>query len=225
VQGKTSCNGLSNSVAARSDGKTAMPPRAYAQDFGLYAPNGARKYLNRTERQRVLAAAAALKPDEALFALTLAWTGARVSEVLALTASSFQVESGTVAIQTLKRRKHHVREVPLPPELMAALDRRFGLSNKRRDPRAADHRLWPWHRVTAWRLVKRVMHQSGVGGRQACPRGLRHAFGVGSLQSGVPLNLVQRWLGHARISTTAIYADASGPEETALAERFWSKSS
>jgi integrase len=201
-----------------------MPPRAYAQDFGLYAPNGARKYLNQSERQRVLAAIAALKPSEALFALTLAWTGARVSEVLALTAPSFQVESGTVAIQTLKRRKHHVREVPLPPELMAALDRHFGLSNKRRDPRAADHRVWPWHRVTAWRLIKRVMRHSGVAGRQACPRGLRHAFGVGSLQAGVPLNLVQRWLGHARISTTAIYADASGPEEVALAERFWNNS-
>jgi len=212
---------MSNSVAARSEGRAAVPPRAYAQDFGLYAPNGARKYLNRAERQRVLAATTGLKPHEALFALTLAWTGARVSEVLALTASSFQVESGTVAIQTLKRRRHHMREVPLPPELMAALDRHFGLSNKWRDPRAADHRLWPWHRVTAWRLVKRMMQRSGVEGRQASPRGLRHAFGVGSLQAGVPLNLLQRWLGHARISTTAIYADASGPEELHFAECFW----
>jgi integrase len=199
-----------------------MRRRAYAQDFGLYAPNGARKYLNQSERQRVLATTGSLEPDEALFALTLAWTGARVSEVLALTASSFQVESGTVAIPTLKRRKHHVREVPLPPELMAALDRHFGLSNKRRDPRGADHRLWPWHRTTAWRLVKRVMRHSGVAGRQACPRGLRHAFGVGSLQAGVPLNLVQRWLGHARISTTAIYADVVGPEELLFAKQFWS---
>jgi site-specific recombinase XerD len=41
------------------------------------------------------------------------------------------------------------------------------------------------------------------------------------LQAGVPLNLAQRWLGHARISTTAIYAAACGPEERALAVRFW----
>ena len=198
-----------------------MRSHGYAQDFGLYAPNGARKYLNRAERQRVLAAIATLKPDEALFCLTLAWTGARVSEVLALTPSSFQIECSTVAIRTLKRRKHHVREVPIPPELIAALDRHFGLSNRRRDPRGADHRLWPWHRVTAWRVIKKVMQRSRVTGRQACPRGLRHAFGVGSLQAGVPLNLVQRWLGHARIGTTAIYANASGPEETAFAARFW----
>jgi site-specific recombinase XerD len=65
------------------------------------------------------------------------------------------------------------------------------------------------------------MQRSEIVGRQACPRGLRHRFGVGTLQSGVPLNLVQRWHGHARMSTTAIYADVSGPEERAFAARFW----
>jgi hypothetical protein len=33
--------------------------------------------------------------------------------------------------------------------------------------------------------------------------------------------MVQKWMGHARLSTTAIYADASGPDEAAFAERFW----
>ena len=61
----------------------------------------------------------------------------------------------------------------------------------------------------------------GIVGRPACPRGLRHGFGVGTLQASVPLNMVQKWMGHARMSTTAIYADASGDEEAALAARFW----
>jgi hypothetical protein len=65
------------------------------------------------------------------------------------------------------------------------------------------------------------MTHAGVFGRQACPRGLRHGFGVGSLQNGVPLNLIQRWMGHARLSTTAIYANVWGPEEMAFAQRFW----
>jgi integrase len=193
----------------------------HAENFSLYSSNGSRKYLNQFERERALVAMAALPADQALFALTLAWTGARVSEVLALTASSFQIECGTVAVRTLKRRRHCVREIPIPPELLAALDQHFALSTNRRDPPTPDHRLWPWHRATAWRLIKQVMERAGVAGRQACPRGLRHAFGVGSLQAGVPLNLVQRWLGHARISTTAIYAAVSGPEEMALATRFW----
>jgi integrase/recombinase XerD len=195
--------------------------RDWSQGASLYAPGGGRKYLNRAERTRALAAMAKLPRSEALFTLTLAWTGARVSEVLALTASSFQIESGIVAIVSLKRRGHYVREVPIPPELMSALEKHFKLSALQRDERQSDRRLWPWHRVTAWRIIKQVMRRSSISGRQACPRGLRHAFGVGSLQAGVPLNLAQRWLGHARISTTAIYAAASGPEEVAFAQRFW----
>ncbi len=69
--------------------------------------------------------------------------------------------------------------------------------------------------------MKRVMALASIAGRHASPRGLRHAFAVATLQSGVPLNLAQRWLGHARISTTAIYAEACGPEEIAFAARFW----
>ena len=69
------------------------------------------------------------------------------------------------------------------------------------------------------------MEASGIAGRHACPRGLRHGFGVGTLQAGVPLTLVQRWLGHARLTTTAIYAEVSGPEEQTFAEGFqrWSE--
>jgi integrase/recombinase XerD len=212
---------MSKTVAASSTEGAAMPPHTRDQGFSLYATDGGRKYLNKDERQRVLAAMAALKPEQALFALTLAWTGARVSEVLALTPLSFQIERGIVAIRTLKRRRHFVREVPIPPELMAALDRQFGISAMQRDPREADHRLWPWRRETAWRIIKRIMIYCGIAGRQACPRGLRHAFGVGTLQSGIPLNLTQRWMGHARISSTAVYAMACGPEEIAFAGQFW----
>lgn len=188
-----------------------------ADASGLYTLDGKRKYLNGGERQRALAVMATLGGDQALFALTLAWTGARVSEVLALTAASFQVEACVVSIRTLKRRRHHMREVPLPPKVMAALDRHFNL---RRDPQGADHRLWPWHRVTAWRVIKRVMDQAGIAGRRATPRGLRHAFGVATLGL-VPLNIRQKWLGHAKPETTDIYSAVCGPEEFTFAERFW----
>jgi site-specific recombinase XerD len=203
--------------------------RDWSEGGSLYAAGGGRKYLNPPERTRALSEMTKLPRSQALFALTLSWTGARVSEVLALTASSFQiirtpslkVDCGIVAIETLKRRKRCVREVPIPPDLMSALERHFKLSALQRDACNSHRRLWPLHRATAWRIVKQVMRCSSIIGRQACPRGLRHSFGVGSLQSGVPLNLAQRWLGHARISTTAIYAAACGPEEIELARRFW----
>lgn len=34
-------------------------------------------------------------------------------------------------------------------------------------------------------------------------------------------HMLQRWLGHAQLSTTAIYADAVGKEEQDIAARMW----
>ena len=104
---------------------------------------------------------------------------------------------------------------------MTALDEHFGLAAAQRNPGLVDLRLWSCHRVTAWRIIKVVMQRSQVAGRPSSPRGLRHGFGVGALQAHVPLNLLQRRLGHASMKTTAIYADASGPEEREFAARFW----
>src|SRR5262249_27108837 len=63
------------------------------QDAGLYSPRGERKYVTHEERNRVLAAIETLKPEQALFCLLLAWTGARVSELLTLTPSSFALDA------------------------------------------------------------------------------------------------------------------------------------
>jgi integrase/recombinase XerD len=53
------------------------------------------------------------------------------------------------------------------------------------------------------------------------PKALRHGFAVDAVLNGVPLNILQRWLGHAKIETTAIYASAIGEEERTLARRAW----
>ncbi len=82
-------------------------------------------------------------------------------------------------------------------------------------------RLWPWSRTTAWRRVSEVMEAAGLGGIHATPKGLRHGFGIKAVTSEVPLNMTQKWLGHSRIATTAIYTNATGPEEKQIAERMW----
>jgi integrase len=81
--------------------------------------------------------------------------------------------------------------------------------------------LWDFGRTTAWKKVLEVMKAAGVKGPQATPKGLRHGFGVAAIQAGIPLNLLQRWLGHAQLTTTAIYANAVGPEERNIAARMW----
>jgi integrase/recombinase XerD len=188
----------------------------------LFGPSGSRKYLNAAERRRFVEAARHAPAKICLFCLTLRWSGARISEVLALTPAAIDIESGVACIRTLKRRKRGiVRQVPLPPKVLRELDRAFRLRIAQRDPQLAILRLWRWSRTTAWRYVKAVMAAAGITGTPAMPKGLRHGFGVNAFQSNVPPHLVQRWRGHASLRTTTIYADVIGPEERAFAKRMW----
>jgi integrase/recombinase XerD len=82
-------------------------------------------------------------------------------------------------------------------------------------------RLWPWSRMTGWRAVHAMMEAAGLERPRASPKGLRHGFGVAAVSAGIPLNLVQKWLGHAQLSTTTVYADAVGAEEKDIAQRMW----
>ncbi|MCA1515647.1 tyrosine-type recombinase/integrase [Bradyrhizobium sp. NBAIM01] len=211
---KSACNNMRRTVAAQGHGGGMY-------SFSLYGPEGGRKYLNRDERRPSLSAMEALEPDDRLLALTLACTVMRISEVLSIVPLSFQVGACIVAVLTLKSRSVVWREIPIPRWLMAELDSHFDIAEAQRDPVRSRQRLWPQHRVTGWRAIKQVMMFSQIVGRAACPRGLRHSFGVGTLKAGAPLSMVQRWLGHSRMSTTAIYTAACGPEEVAFIKGFW----
>jgi integrase/recombinase XerD len=193
--------------------------------MSLYGPTGARKYLNAVERRRFIRAANRAEPDTRLFCLVLDWSGGRISEVLALTAAALDIDSGVANIETLKRRKRGiVRQVPLPRDTLRELNCFFKLRLMQRDPQLAVERLWRWSRTTAWRRVKEVMIAAGIFGAPAMPKGLRHSFGVKAFQSNVPPHLVQRWMGHASLRSTSIYADVMGPDERAFAARMWVKS-
>ncbi|HVR55692.1 MAG TPA: tyrosine-type recombinase/integrase [Pseudolabrys sp.] len=191
-------------------------------DLILFGHAGSRKYLNAPERSRFLSAAKRAPPEVRLFCLTLCLSGGRISEVLALTPAAIDLDAGAANLTTLKRRKRGlVRQIPLPRDLLDELDGVFGLRDRQRRPSEAHRRLWRWSRSTAWRRVKETMALADITGLAATPKGLRHAFGVNAFQSLVPPHLVQRWLGHASLRTTAIYGDVLGPDERAFAARMW----
>jgi len=194
-------------------GRTAQIP-------SLYTPSGVRKYLTPAERGRFIAAARACPRVELrTFCLTLAYTGCRISEALDVRVRAVEPGAGFIALQSLKRRRRAVviREVPVPADLLNEIETAHSTSKAPRE-----RRLWPWSRSRAWQLVKIIMNEAGIAsGIHATPKGLRHGFGIQAISSGIPLNLVQRWLGHARIETTAIYLQAMGQEERRIAERMW----
>ncbi len=179
----------------------------------LFDQIGNRKYLVARERLAFARAASAQGGKVGAFCLTLVFTGARISEVLALTTERIDKGNDTVIFETLKQRKKCVfRAVPAPQELLKLLEQTGTLPG---------HRIWPWGRTTAWGVVKAIMRNAQIVEPLRKPKALRHAFAIEAVQRGVPLNIVQRWLGHARIETTAIYTAALGEEERLLARRSW----
>ena len=112
------------------------------------------------------------------------------------------------------------RQVPVPTELLDMLDMIYNL--RQRKGRQRNERLWLWSRMTAWRKMQELFGSAGIKGPQASPKGLRHGFGVNAVNKGIALNMVQKWLGHAAMTTTAIYANAVGEEEQSIAARMWS---
>ena len=185
-----------------------------------------RKYLTAEERQCFLAAVRAHRqPTVQTLARTLAMTGARVSEALAVRACDVDLTAHEIRIATLKRRREHWRAVPVPEDLVHALDLVHRLRRAQASPRGRNGQLWPVTRQTANRQARELMRSAGIEGPQACPRGLRHAYGVAAVSAGVPLPTIAAVLGHASLETTAIYTTAIGAQARELVSRVWASGS
>ena len=132
------------------------------------------------------------------------------------------LDAGAIRVRTLKRRAEHWREIPLPGDHLRILELVHGLRNvaARRAPKP----IWPWSRATGHRRIVAVMQSAGISGPQACPKGLRHAFGIAAVSAGVPLPTIAAILGHADITTTAIYTTAVGIEARSFLSRMWEPS-
>jgi len=189
----------------------------------LFDGEGRRLYFTEDERRAFMAAAAKAPREVRSFCGVLHSTGCRISEALALTPQQIDLSGRVVVFESLKKRKAGVfRAVPVPPELLDTLDLVHSIREAQRRGDDAKALLWPWSRMTTWRRVQEVIAAAGIAdGPHACPKGLRHGFGVQAVSRGIALNMVQKWLGHAQLTTTAIYANAVGEEEQSIAARMW----
>ena len=191
------------------------------QSSSLYDKHGKRLYLTPSEREAFYEAAKQQPDNLRTFCHMLYFTGSRVTEALNLTADRVDVSAGEIIIHSLKKRSDvpQYRAVPVPNTFFQDLHKVHNLNGS--------DKLWPWSRSHAWRLIKKVMYEAGIDTKlpHATCKGLRHGFGIQAACKGVPINIIQKLLGHNKISTTALYMDAVGEEKRQLVSRMWKKPS
>src|ERR1700684_2893214 len=145
---------------AHSVAQSAAMPGSGALLMHLYDVMGQRKYLTPAERKEFLRAAENAPHAVRTFCATLAHTGCRISEALALTAARVDVGAGVLVFESLKKRRKGIyRAVPVPPELLETIKTVHDLAA------LGDARLWNWSRTTGWRRVREVMDAAALRGR------------------------------------------------------------
>ena len=186
---------------------------------------GKRKYLTLDEQQQFLTASSELeRPEVRTFCDTLAYTGCRISEALALTVDRVDISAKAITFQTLKQRgKIRFRSVPIPAQHLEALLLVHNIRKAQKSKSVATKtaKLWDFKRAMASRHVAAVMDAASIEGAHACPKGLRHGFGVRMAQKTRNPRLVQKLMGHVSMENTAIYMDLVGEEAHAEVMAAW----
>jgi integrase/recombinase XerD len=183
----------------------------------LHDAQGHRLYLTAGERAAFRQAAADSPRITRTFGLTLFYTGCRISEALELTADRVDFRDRSLTFRSLKKRRQHVyRSVPVPEVFLDVLDLVHGIREGH-----TKGRLWGWTRKTGYNHIVAVMTKAALSGPQATPKGLRHGYAVACIEKGIQLNIVQELLGHAQMTTTAIYTHAVGAERRGIVARLW----
>lgn len=191
----------------------------------IFDEQGNRLYLNAAEREAFLRAAEKERREVRAMCLLMHDTGIRESEVLEVTPARLDIDARTVTIRTLKKRGGAIvyRTIPIQQATMETLNLVFAVREaQRKGPPACNEPLWPITRMTVYRHITHVMNAAIIPpGPHRSPKGLRHGFGVHAIASGIPLNILQKWMGHTSMETTAIYATPTGQEEYDIAGRMW----
>lgn len=138
--------------------------------------------------------------------------GLRISEALTLRVKDLDQDAGTIRV--LQGKGGRTRLVGLDPGAWAILqlwlDRRpqLGLSSKH--PVFCTLSGEPLKDSYCRALLPRLAAKAGIE-KRVHPHGLRHSFAFELANEGVPVHAIQALLGHASLSTTAVYLSHLNP--------------
>jgi integrase/recombinase XerD len=160
---------------------------------------------------RLLAAASGDQPadlrDRALLEF-LYGTGARISEAVGCAVDDLDLDGGTVLLRGKGGRS---RVVPLGSYARASLADylrrgRPALVSRRAGSHAVfrNARGGTLSRQGAWGILRATAERAGLAG-SVSPHTLRHCYATHLLDGGADVRVVQELLGHASVTTTAVY--------------------
>jgi integrase len=168
--------------------------------FERYDKAGRRLSMTAEEMRALLAAADDAPETWRTLCRLLAFTGCRPIEALSLSAADIDLRRRSISFRTIRRREHKegVRAVPIPDLLLVDLARVHGIrAAQAAEDGGRQHPLWAWSQVTAWNRIGRLMEIAGIEpGPHANPRGMRHGFATLGIACGIPISLLQAWLGY-----------------------------
>ena len=140
--------------------------------------------------------------------LVLRFTGARLGEVLMIDDSKdIDFRNAEIKVITLKRKQRMYRQVFVPHNVISEI--------------ATYLAQFPHRRGSVFKLdqsnfrkvfKERALETGEISKELAHPHVLRHTRAIEMLRAGVPVTVVQDQLGHAYLTTTAVYLRISGQE-------------
>jgi len=148
--------------------------------------------------------------------------GLRLQEALHLEVPDVDGERGLLHIRHAKGWRD--RYVPLPQTTLTLLRQQWATH---RHPtllfpsrfRGAAHKAsQPMGPSGVQKAFKAALNESGIA-KPASVHSLRHSWATHLLEAGVNLRLIQLWLGHKSLQTTAIYMHLTRHAETLAAEK------
>jgi integrase/recombinase XerD len=174
-------------------------------------PVGARRRtvgrLDKAEVERLIRSSYQSHNKYGLMIKTLFLSGARVDEFVHIRIEDLNLDGDPPQIYLRHCKKESNRYVPVLPALAQEL--RTHLNGRRHGYLFETNRNDRYSVRTVQTVVKSEAREAGIE-KRVYPHLLRHSIATILLDSGeVPIDQVQKFLGHLQLSTTQIYAETS----------------
>jgi integrase/recombinase XerD len=160
--------------------------------------------LSREEERKLIAHAYRTQGTRGLLIKTLFQTGARVSEFVNITADEVFFEEQMILLSKAKGGKS--RYVPILPQLAQELRTHLGHRTSGYLFETVRHTPYSPRRIQ--QIIKETAADAKIT-KRVYPHLLRHSVATTLLERGMPIEQIQKFLGHSKLETTQIYAESS----------------